>query len=417
MSAPTIAIVGRPNVGKSSLFNGLLGFRRSIVYDRPGTTVDKIVEKSNWGPTLMDTEGAFGEGKFQENIRGVGAILFVVDAVSGPTPFDREIAVKLRQLQKPTLVCVNKSEGKHVFLPSDFSELGFEELVPISAAHKRNLDLIRGWCLTLHEPSEGSHTKPVTIVLIGRPNTGKSTLMNQLCQKHVSRTSPIPLTTRDPVSFELEMEGRKVKLLDTAGVRRPRSQKDSVESLSIQATTRAIQRSDVVLLLIASVETITDQDMRLLNLVMREGKPALILLNFWDRLSPKERKHFMENSELSYYLKDFRTLPISGLTGYHVTQCIPLALSILKKSQKRIKTSHLNEVVKKMIEKNPPPSDGLRNFNILYASQVRAEPPTFVFFMNRKKALPESYQKYLTNELRRRFGLKSQAVRLFFRGE
>lgn len=448
MSAPAkpfrLGIAGRPNVGKSSLFNALLGFRRAIVLDLPGTTRDEIAEKAKWAPLcLVDSQGIFGE-EDQEALESVigncDAFLFVVDAITGPTPFDRWIAGFLKRSDKPVLVCVNKTDGRAAHAETDFAELGFEAIVGISVAHRWNLDAVKDWArarvpapaeeapreasaeLSPLEPEDGEAAAPVKpdpepllVAIVGRPNTGKSTLMNRLCGGRISRVSPEPLTTRDPVSHEISTPRGIVRLIDTAGMRRPRSEKEQLETFAIQATTRAIRGADVVFLCIASHEPITDQDMRILNLVEREGKPLVILLNFWDRLDAKARRVFLEESDFGRVIKPFRILQVSGRTGFQVERILPLAWKLATTAQRRVRTSKLNRFVEKLVQYNPPPARGRTNFNILYASQVKVEPPTFVFFMNRKANLPVSYQKYVENSLRDKLGFRGQTIRVFFR--
>ena len=190
---------------------------------------------------------------------------------------------------------------------------------------------------------------------------------------------------------------------------------EDLETFSIQSSTRALREADVILLLINCSEPIADQDMRLLNLVTREGKPTVVLLNFWDCLNAKERKHYLKDSDFGRFLSQFKTVPFSGLNGLGVEDIYPMVFRLYRQGKRRVKTSRLNQIVEKMIERNPPPTRGRQNFNILYASQVRTEPPSFVFVLNRKTNLPETYQKYLENNLRKSLGLKSQPIRLFFR--
>jgi len=423
-----VAILGRPNVGKSSLFNALLGYRRSIVLDHPGTTLDRVAEEGDFGGgpfRLVDSEGILDETKapmLGELLGQADVCVFVVDALTGLTPFDTAIANVIRARGIPTLVCVNKTESKKSEGELAFSSLPFKDFLGISAAHKKNLEQVKAWCLK-HQQKSGKQVTvdpqaapPLTLAFIGRPNTGKSTLMNRLCRESVSRVSPQPLTTRDPVSFELESrEGHRFRLVDTAGIRRPRSKKNDVEVYSIHASTRQIREADVVFLLIASHEPISDQDVRLLSLLEREGKPAAVLLNFWDRLTPKERNTFVRESEFAPFISRFKTLPISGVTGFNVEKTLSLARKLAEQAKRRVTTSKLNKIVEKMIEKNPPPARGNQNFNILYASQVATEPPTFVFFMNRKEHLPDSYKRYLENQLRKELQFRGQAIRVFFR--
>lgn len=431
-----VLIIGRPNVGKSSLLNALLGYRRAIVWDEPGTTLDDVAEKVTWdGSTfwLVDSQGILSEedqGVLDRLIDQADVFVFVVDAISGPTPFDRWIGGRLKTARKPLLLCVNKVESKSSHPETDFAELAFEEVLSISAAHRFNLHTLKEWVsrkiLELGGDSEAESSRrtgvtegeqPLTIALIGRPNTGKSTLMNVLCGAQVSRVSPTPLTTRDSVGFELDTQMGKVRLIDTAGMRRPRSEKSSIEVFSIQASTRALRSADVVFLLIASHEGVTDQDIRLLNLIVREGRPTAVLLNFWDHLDGAERRGFVDGTDFRSYLENFHLLPLSGLKQFNTDQVIPLAFRLYRQAQKRVKTSRLNEIVDRIISQNPPPTAGRQNFNILYASQVRVDPPTFVFFMNREGNIPTSYRTYLQKQLRTKLGFKSQAVRVLFRGE
>lgn len=421
----SFVLIGRPNVGKSSLYNTLLGYRRSIVLDMPGTTMDLVREKVRWAPlTLVDSQGIFDEGDsetLQEVLRAATVCLFVVDGQVGITPFDKWLAKEIHISKKPTLLLINKCDGLRPGAEDEFGELGFLESMEVSAAHRRGIDDLKGWCRAKIEVGVTEDTTPpkedgpIKLALIGRPNSGKSTLMNKLCRQKISRVSPIPHTTRDPVSFEIETKEGIVKLIDTAGIRRPRSKKESVEQFSIHASTRSLKEADIVFLLINCSEAITDQDMRLLSLVERERKPAVVLLNFWDKLSGSERRHFVENSDFSNYLKNFKTLNVSGKTGWNVDRLMSLVFKLHEGANKRVKTSELNRFVKDVVGKNPPPAAGNGNFNILYASQVKTSPPTFVFFMNRKGNLPESYQRYLENQIKNRLGFRSQPVKIHFR--
>lgn len=417
-------LIGRPNVGKSSLYNALLGYRRSIVLDKPGTTLDLVREKVNWAPlTLIDSQGIFDEGDEQalkEILETTEVFLFVVDGQVGVTPFDRWLAQEILKTKKPTLLIVNKCDGNKAGSLSDFSELGFGEGVEVSAAHRKGLNELKEWCrghLNVSPTEEifEEEEEPIKLALIGRPNAGKSTLMNKLCRKRVSRVSPLPHTTRDPVSFEIEQQGKRIKILDTAGMRRPRSEKESIEQYSIHASTRALKEAHVVFLLINSSEAITDQDMRLLSLIERQKKPTVVLLNFWDKLSGEKRRHFVEDSDFARYLRQFKVQPLSAKTGWNVDKLMTWVVKLAEQGDKRIKTSQLNKFVKEVIGKNPPPAAGSGNFNILYASQVKTKPPTFIFFMNRKGNLPESYQRYIENQIKGRLGFRSQPIRLYFR--
>lgn len=426
----TVVLIGRPNVGKSSLFNALLGYRRTIVMDLPGTTMDLVRERVSWAhASLMDSQGVFdeGDGEVLQNILDSGDLfLFVVDGQAGLTPFDRWLGKELLKSKKPTLLLVNKSDK-----PSardsyqEFFELGFPEVLEVSAVHKRGLESVKDWCTArLGVATEGEglsqengNNTPIRLALIGRPNSGKSTLMNKLCRRKVSRVSAVPHTTRDSVSFEIEVKGRLIKIMDTAGMRRPRSKKENLEQFSIHASTRALKEADVVFLLINCSESITDQDMRLLSLLERQKKPTVVLLNFWDKLSGEKRRKFVQESDFARFLKRFKTQPVSGKTGWNIDRLLGWVVTLHDQAGKRIKTSDLNRFVKEVISRNPPPAAGSGNFNILYASQVKVSPPTFIFFMNRKGNLPESYQRYLENQIKSRLGFRSQPIRIHFRAE
>lgn len=416
-----VALIGRPNVGKSSLFNVLLGYRRAIVFDQPGTTLDLISERVDWADlSLIDSQGIYSEGDrtvLHQIIEAADVCLFMVDAIAGVTPFDQWIAKEILISRKKTLLIINKCESKRSADESEFAVLNIPEMVTMSVSHRTNLDYVKSWCLNeAGLRSFGPEGPIVKMSLMGRPNTGKSTLMNLLCKKEVSRVSPVALTTRDPVSFEFETSDGTTRIVDTAGMRRPRSKKGDIETFSIQATTRTMRESDVVFLLINCTEEITDQDMRLLSLLEREGRPTAVLLNFWDKLNSVQRKEYVDNSDFRNFLAGFTTLAVSGKTGWNTEMILPLARKLVKQANRRVKTSRLNQVVEKIVTKNPPPNAGKGNFNILYASQVRVDPPTFVFFMNRKHNLPDSYQKYISGALQAHLGLKKQTIRVFFRG-
>ena len=421
----TIGIIGRPNVGKSSLFNVLLKKQRSIVMDFPGTTMDELAEVVYWRTKslqLLDSQGVYEEGD-ETVLKSVttrsDACLFVIDGKVGVTPFDRWIAKFLHQWGGPVRLLVNKSDQYDESYERDVRKLGFGEPLFVSATQRSNLTELKDWCVEAAGDKKEvvPGYRPISVALIGKPNAGKSTLMNRLCQTHVSKVSDQPLTTRDPVGYELLCPKGSIRFIDTAGMRRPSRNKTEVETFSIQGSTRSIRQADVILLCIAAHEKVTDQDMRLLNLLEREGKPALILLNFWDRLDSEEKRTFLEYGEFTRVIKHLHFLRISGLTGFGVDLIVPKIFQLYEQATQRISTSRLNKVIKTMTEKNPPPALGRNTFNILYASQVSAQPPTFVFFMNRLGALPKSYQKYVENYLKTSLNLKGQSIRVHFRAK
>ncbi len=423
-----IAFIGRPNVGKSSLFNALLGNRRSIVADEPGTTRDVLKERPSWANYLYlaDGQGIFSEedsAALDQLLDLADAYLFVVDVRVGVTPFDKWLMTKVKQRRKPTLLVANKSEDREEEQASiEFAQLGFEDVASVSAEHRQNLSIIENWCQKVAKEIQPDIERKALeqevyrVALVGRPNVGKSTLINRLCRANVSRVSPIAHTTRDPVSYEVFKEGRSFQLIDTAGMRRHLNRKSAVETFSVHAAKRMIRDSDLVFLLLKCSEPIGDQDQRLMSLLEEEGKPTVILLNFWDLLTSHQRAVFRNDTKNFPLFKHYPSQPISALTGWNVPRLFSVADRMLSKAESRTPTSQLNRMVEEIVAKNPPPASGRGNFNVLYTSQVRSRPPTFIFFMNRKDALPASYENYLRNELRTRLKLKGQAIRLWFRG-
>ncbi len=445
----TVWIIGRTNVGKSTLVNALLGYSRSIVFDEPGTTRDVVSDVVDWGKgaiRVCDTQGIFGEAdlKWLDSqipkpailsarpsekpseasskdasvvpSEKASVILFVVDATSGVTPFDEMIGELVRRSGLRALMVVNKIDVPSGEGASAFSSLGMDDSVEVSAVHRRGSAGIREWVLNVQQGGDTTAVKPaIRLAIIGRPNTGKSTLLNRLAREKVSLVSPQPLTTRDPVFCDRIVKGQLVRLIDTAGLRRPRSRMERIEEFSVKSTTETIDRAEVVFLLIDSREGLTDQDMRILGLLERRHKPSAILYNFWDRLSRPEQRTVWENRTAA--VQNFETMPISGKTGYNLNRLLPLGVDLSERGGERIPTGKFNSIIRSIIDKNPPPSRGRGNFNILYAIQASARPPTFVFFMNRKENFPGNYKSYLENELRSAFGYKSQPIRLLFRAK
>lgn len=435
-----LVIAGRPNVGKSSLFNALLGYRRSIVLDVRGTTLDDIVEKVDWAGREIDLVDAQGIGDEKDSVvldrllRSGDAILFVVDAQAGLTPYDGWLASRIKEARKPTLLVVNKAEKEGDSALPEFAALGIDDTVAVSACHKQNLSAVEDWAVDqagghvgsrsdekeaadAAEPGEAEREEgPVTIALVGRPNVGKSTLMNRLVGRPVSRVSPLPHTTRDPVGATVRHGEREVRLVDTAGIRRHVDRNELVELFSVHAAKRQIRDAGVVCLLLRADEPLSEQDKRLIGLVEESGKPTLVLLNFWDKLNRAAQAEVLRELSHVPLIKTRPRLPLSARTGWNVRKVLPEALELYDQGSRRVSTSRLNKVVERIVSKNPPPSAGTGFFNILYASQVKTRPPTFVFFTNRKASIPDSYKRFLKNELRREFNLSGQSLRLHFRG-
>lgn len=419
-----ITLVGRPNVGKSSLFNALLGFRRSIVLDRPGTTVDRVehsLKIDDRTLTLVDTEGVFSEAALaMEWLRSViaqsDAVALVLDGSVGLTSADRWLLSELRTSEKPVAVVWNKIDRGEESERTDSA--GFRTVFKVSASHRSGLDPLRQWIYRHAEDAsteQPQEIREIKLALLGRPNTGKSTLINRLVGRHISKVSPVAHTTRDPIFGKIDSDLGRLCIIDTAGMRRPRSVKDPLEQFSVSSSARMAREADVVFLCVAAQEAITDQDMRLLSLLEREGRPAAILLNFWDVVGKQERIELKKDSALSPFLAKYKTVEISGLTGTGVEKLAPLAFELAARSERRVKTSTLNTVMQRIMRENPPPSKGRGSFNILYASQVAIQPPTFVLFTNRAEGLPEAYRRYVENKLREDLKLWGQSFKVLYR--
>lgn len=435
MTQPIVAIVGRPNVGKSTLFNRIVGGRVSIVEDTPGITRDRIYQDAEWlGKhfNLVDTGGILeeiDEGSIEEQVRlqaqlameEADVILFVVDARTGLLPDDLAVANLLRRTTKPVILVANKVEQ---FVENyDFAEfyfLGLGDPIPISAAHGMNTgDLLDAIVEQLPFPgSPQEEEEVIKVAVIGKPNVGKSSLVNRLLGKTRAIVTDIPGTTRDALDTPLSRDGRNYVLIDTAGLRRKARIRHSTERYSVFRTLRAVDRCDVALVLLDASEGVTIQDKKIAGIPHEAGKGCVLVVNKWDLLQ-KERKNIDQFNELIRkelaFLSYAPVISISAFTGQRVDRLLKIVDRVSEQAKQRVETGFLNKYLEEIIALNPPPSDKGQNVKFFYGSQTGVQPPTFVFFVNRPDLIHFSYKRYLENKIREAFGFEGSPLRLFFR--
>ncbi|MGM0420524.1 MAG: ribosome biogenesis GTPase Der [Bacillota bacterium] len=436
MGRPIVAIVGRANVGKSRLFNRLIGRRQAIVEGTPNLTRDRIYGTASWQGNeyvVVDTGGIEPEVsendigskvKFQakQAISEADIILFVVDIQTGMTPQDKEIAEILRRSQKPIIVVVNKVDNfKQSEEPWEFYSFGFENVIPISAEHGKNIgDLSEEIMKKLPAETEDVVTDEETlnVAIVGKPNVGKSSLVNYLLGKERVLVSSTPGTTRDAVDTLFEYKEKKYNLIDTAGLRRKSRVDWSVEYYSNLRSINAIERADVVLMMIDAQEGVTDQDKKIVGYVHEAGKPVVLAINKWDAI---EKDTFTSNEyreEIYYQLKFLNYAPISfisALTGQRVEEVLDLLDYVFDQASMRVKTGLLNEVIQEAVELRQPPSYKNRRLKVFYATQTSVRPPVFIFFVNDPELVHFAYKRYLENALRENFGFIGTPLVLKFK--
>lgn len=461
---PLVAIVGRPNVGKSTFFNRMIGERIAVVEDLPGTTRDRIYGDTDWNGrefTLIDTGGLeFGsdipvgqvglngqpgdimksvQSQAQLAIDEADVIVFMVDARSGITAADEEVADLLRRSKKPVVLAANKADNARLRQDAvEFYTLGLSDPIDLSSLQGVGtgdlLDRIVEELPPEEELLEGEEEEEIPrIAIVGRPNVGKSSLLNAILGTQRAIVSDVPGTTRDAIDTEVEFQGRKLRLVDTAGIRRRGRVGPGVEKFSVLRSSRAIERSDVALLIIDASEGLAAQDTHIAGEIHEQAKGVIVVVNKWDLAQAQRRaeregrppKPDDEIESAEHYrkiiaegLKFIPYAPIvftSATTGYHVQSLLETALSIADMRYLRIPTSRLNEVVRDAVRRHNPTVFRNKILKIYYATQTQVNPPTFVFFVNDPQALHFSYERYLENQLREAFGFKGTAIRLFFR--
>jgi GTP-binding protein len=439
-SAPlSLAIVGRPNVGKSTLFNRLVGKRLALVDDRPGVTRDRREGDANLvGLTfrVIDTAGFEDEdpaslpGRMRKQteaaVRDADAALFMIDAREGLTPMDEEIARWLRVSTTPVIVVANKAEGRAGEGGTlEAYRLGLGEPVALSAEHGEGVaDLFEALLPHVeHEhfeaEDEESESAPLSLAIVGRPNAGKSTLVNRMLDEERMITGPEAGITRDSISIEWEWNGKAVRLVDTAGLRKRAKVEDKLERLSAADTKRAIDYAEVVVLLLDATRGLEAQDLRIAALVIEEGRALIVALNKWDVAEGASALFNGVKAALDEGLAQLRDVPLltlSGKTGKGIDTLLEVAFGLREAWSRRISTGELNRWFEAALEANPPPAPKGKRIKLRYITQVKTRPPTFVVFGNRTDELPESYRRYLVNALRRDLKLEAVPMRLGFRG-
>lgn len=434
MSKPILAIVGRPNVGKSTLFNKIAGRRISIVEDYPGVTRDRVYAEGEWLNrkfTMIDTGGLEPESKdiivsqmkkqAEIAVELADVILFLVDAKDGITTADEEIAQLLRMTKKPILLVVNKSD-KPVLPDSfyDFYILGLGEPIPISSVNALNLGDLLDEVLKLfpEEEETAEEEEMIKVAIIGKPNVGKSSLLNKIFGEERVIVSPIAGTTRESIDTEIEIGGKHYRLIDTAGIRKKKKIDENVERYSVLRSFTSIEHSDICLLLIDAVEGVTEQDKKIAGYAHEEGKGIIIVVNKWDTIEK-------DNSTFNSYTKEIKNelaflnyaevVFISALTGHRVDQIIKMIDYVHQNQSFRISTGLLNDIVNEAIILNQPPSDKGKRLKIYYVTQVGVKPPKFIVFVNSRELAHFSYMRYLENKLRENFNFEGTPIVLSVR--
>ena len=435
----TVAIMGRPNVGKSTLFNRLVGRKIALVDDQPGVTRDRREGEARLGDLrfrIFDTAGlddikgdsleARMSAQAETAVDDSDVVLFVIDARAGVTPTDREFASRVRRRGKPVILVANKAEGRgHEAGLMEAYALGFGEALPISAEHGEGLDMLYDALLPYTEEDaeagEGDDRGdgPLRLAIIGQPNAGKSTLVNTILGQERMLTGPEAGITRDAISTDFEWRGQKVRLWDTAGIRRKSRVVGKIEKLAVSDALRAIRFAECVVVLVDASLPIERQDLALCGLVAGEGRAVVLALSKWDLVEEKQKKLKDVKSDMEDVLPEIRGVPIVTLSAKQekgIDKLLEAVLGAMERWNRRIPTSQVNRWLEGAVERNPPPAPSGRRIKIRYATQANARPPTFAIFGNQLSKMPESYVRYLMNGLRAAFDLKGVPIRFSLRG-
>ena len=429
------AIIGRPNVGKSSLFNRLIGRRESIVDDAPGVTRDRIYGEAEWRDRsfyVIDTGGILGEeSAFSAGIRAhveaaieeCDAVVMVLDGQAGVTAADEEVAHLLRRSRKPVIVAANKLDDiKHDDSANEAYELGFEHVVPISALHKRNLEDLLDLLTELlpDEKLQEEATDEVRLAIVGKPNVGKSSMLNGLAGAERSLVSPVAGTTRDPVDTAVTLEGQRFRIVDTAGLRRRGRMDSALEYYSFVRTLAAVDRCDVALLLMDAQDPCTDQDKKIAAHVVEKGKGLVLILNKWDLVTgdrPGDRLTKRIRDDMPF-LSWAPILFTSARSGRGLQRIAQTVLAVREARRRRIPTNVLNRLMRDVLAFDRLPSNRKgRSLRIYYCSQADTEPPTFIFFVNEPDIVNTAFENHVRNELRRLQDFTGTPLRVFWRGK
>lgn len=452
MTKPIVALVGRPNVGKSTLFNRLVGERMAIVDETPGTTRDRLFGEAEWnGVTfhVVDTGGidpthggktplSIGSADFIDDIRTqaqvaineADVVLFVNDGQTGVTSPDLEVADILRRSQKklpngtfwpPIMVVVNKCESRDVRdQAAQFYELGLGEPIAISAVHGTSTgDLLDALIAVFPEQTPRVEDESVKIALVGKPNAGKSSLLNKLVGKERAIVSPIPGTTRDATDTKITVNDLEVTLIDTAGIRKRGKIEHGVEQYSVLRSFKAIERADVALLMIDATTGITSQDAHIAGFILEQWKSCVVIVNKWDAIEKDSftMEDYTKKIRMDLNFMDYVPLLfISAKNGQRVETVMPMALRVQEERLARLTTSKINAVIHKAQDAHPHPSHGGQQLKMYYGTQVRSDPPTFMIYVNKPSLMHFTYLRYLENQIREEYGFLGTPIRLVLKG-
>lgn len=435
MSKPVVAIVGRPNVGKSTLFNVLAGERISIVQDTPGVTRDRIYAEVNWLDrifTLIDTGGIEPDSsdiilsqmreQAQTAIDTADVILFITDVRQGLVDADSKVADMLRRSQKPVILVVNKVDSFEKFMPDvyEFYNLGIGEPIPISSSSKLGIgdlldEVVKHFPQELEEEEEDTRPK---VAVVGKPNVGKSSLINRLLGEERVIVSDIAGTTRDAIDTEVIWKDREYIFIDTAGLRRKSKVKEELERFSIIRAVTAVERADVVVIVIDATEGVTEQDAKIAGIAHERGKGIIIAVNKWDAIEKDDKtiyKHTERIRQILSFMPYAEILFISAKTGQRTHKLFDMIDVVLENNAMRVATGVLNEIMTEAVAMQQPPSDKGKRLKLYYITQVAVKPPTFVIFVNDKELMHFSYTRYLENRIRDAFGFQGTSLKFIIR--
>lgn len=434
MSNNIVAIIGKPNVGKSTLFNKLIGERKSIIDDTPGVTRDRVYGEVTWRDktfTLIDTGGlqTSSDDNFSSQIKEqaqaaielADTIIFLVDSKTGITPDDQEIAMMLKKSNKDIILVCNKIDDFETMQANiyEFYNLGLGDPYPLSAEHSKGfgdiLDIIYD---KIDSSDSSSNEDKIKVAVIGKPNVGKSSLINKILNENRLIVSDVAGTTRDSVDSFLKNEYGDYIFIDTAGIRRHSKVEENIEKYSILRSKVAIDKSDVCLVLIDATEGITEQDAKIAGLAHEAGKAIILVINKWDLYDKNEKTLEKYEDEIYARLKFLNyapTLFISSKTGQRVNKLFPLINEVYANNSMRIQTSVINDILEEAVSNVEPPSDKGRRLKLYYMTQVAVNPPTFAIFVNSKKLFHFSYERYIINQIRKRFGFIGTTIRIYIR--
>lgn len=435
MSKPVVAIVGRPNVGKSTLFNALAGEMISIVKDTPGVTRDRIYADVSWLDrefTLIDTGGIEPDSKdvilsqmreqAQIAIDTADVIIFITDVKQGLVDSDSKVADMLRRSAKPVILVVNKVDNFDKFMPDvyEFYNLGIGDPVPISAASRLGLgDMLDEVAAHFPEGSgeEEEDDRP-RVAIVGKPNVGKSSIINKLLGENRVIVSDVAGTTRDAIDTEILHDGKKYIFIDTAGLRRKSRIKEELERYSIIRTVTAVERADVVLVVIDAAEGVTEQDAKIAGIAHERGKGIIIVVNKWDAIEKNDktmREYDNKIRQVLSYLSYAEIMYVSAETGQRLNKLYEMIDIVIENQTLRVATGVLNEIMAEAVAMQQPPSDKGKRLKLYYITQVSVKPPTFVIFVNDKELMHFSYTRYLENKIREAFGFRGTSLKFFVR--